>query len=219
MAPQLCYGGTNLKCYLSPWCFLFSCPYRDFRDHSAFLASTHSSLTFFWLCFSACGILIHHCYSVAKLCLCLCSPMDCSMPGFSVLNYLLEFAKTHVHWVDEVIQPSHPLFLPSHLTFNLSQHQGLFLKSQLFTSGGQNIGASASAPVLPMNIHDWFPLGLTGLIPLLSKGFSRVFSSPTVPKHQFFGTQPSLGSNSHICTWLLEKTDMDIRRQSDASAF
>ena len=65
-------------------------------------------------------------------------------------------------------------------------------------------GASASALVLPMNIQGWVPLGFTGWISLLSKGVSRVFSSTTVQKHQFFGTQPSLWSNSHICTWLLE---------------
>ena len=73
---------------------------------------------------------------------------------------------------------------------------------QLFTSGGQSIEASASA--LPMNIQDWLPLGMTGLI-LLPKGLSRVFSSPTIIKHQFFSTQSSLWSNSQIHTWLLEK--------------
>ena len=78
--------------------------------------------------------------------------------------------------------------------------------SQLFTSGGQSIGASASASVLPMDIQDWFPLGLTGLTSLLSKGLSRTFFSTTVWKHQFFGAQASLESKSHICTWLLEKT-------------
>ena len=80
-----------------------------------------------------------------------------------------------------------------------------FLMSQLFTSGGQSIGASASASFLPMNIQGWFPLGLMGLISLLSKGLSRVFSSTTVWKHQFFSTQPSLWSNSHIQTQLQEK--------------
>ena len=80
-----------------------------------------------------------------------------------------------------------------------------FLMSQIFTSGGQSIGASASASVLPMNIQDWFPLGWAGLISLQSKGLSRVFSNNTVQKHQFFGTQPSLWSNSHIQTWLMEK--------------
>ena len=81
---------------------------------------------------------------------------------------------------------------------------GSFPMSQLFSSGGQNIGASASASVLPMDIQGWFPLGLTGLI-LLSKGLSRVFPSTKVQKHQFFSAQPSLRSNFHICRWLLEK--------------
>ena len=75
--------------------------------------------------------------------------------------------------------------------------------SQLFTYGGHSIGASAS--VLPMNIQGWFPLGLTGLIFLQSKRLSRVFSSTTIRKHQFFSTQPSLWSNSHIRTWLWVK--------------
>ena len=79
------------------------------------------------------------------------------------------------------------------------------LMSQLFVSGGQRLGASASASVLPMTIQSWFPLGLTGLNSLQYKALSRVFSSTAVWKHQFFGTQPSLWSNSHIHTWLLEK--------------
>ena len=78
--------------------------------------------------------------------------------------------------------------------------------SQFFVSGGQTIEPSASASVLPMNIQGWFPLGLTGLVSLQSKGLSRVFSSTTIWKHQFFSAQPSLWSNSHICTWLLKKT-------------
>ena len=82
---------------------------------------------------------------------------------------------------------------------------GSFPVSQFFTSGGQSIGVSASASVLPVNIQDSFPLGWTGCISLQSKGFSRVFSNTTVQKHQFFGTQLSLWSNSHIHTWLLEK--------------
>ena len=76
-----------------------------------------------------------------------------------------------------------------------------FPMSQFFPSGGQSIGAS----VLPMNIQDWFPLGWTGWISLQSKGVSRVFANTTVQKHQFFSAQPSLWSNSHILTWLLEK--------------
>ena len=77
--------------------------------------------------------------------------------------------------------------------------------SQFFTSGNQSIGVSASASVLPMNIQDWFPLGLTGLISLQSKGLSWIFSNTTVKTHQFFCGQPSLWSNFHIHTWLLEK--------------
>ena len=69
---------------------------------------------------------------------------------------------------------------------------GCFSMSLFFTSGGPSIGASVSASVLPLNIQDWFPLGLTGWISLQSKGLSRVFSSTTVQKHQFFGDQPSL---------------------------
>ena len=82
---------------------------------------------------------------------------------------------------------------------------GSFSMSQLFISGVQSIGVSASASGLPMNIQDWFPLGLTDLISLQSKGLSRVFSNTTVWKHQFFHIQLSLCSNSHIHTWLLEK--------------
>ena len=82
---------------------------------------------------------------------------------------------------------------------------GSFPMSQLFTSGGQSIGASASASVLPVNIQNWFPLGWTGWISLQSKGLSGVISNTTVQKHQFFGAQSSLWSNSHIHTWLLEK--------------
>ena len=82
--------------------------------------------------------------------------------------------------------------------------------SRLFVPGGQSIGASASA--LPMKIQGWFPSGLTGLISLLSKRLSRVFSGTTIQKHQFFGTQPSLWSNSHIHTWLLKKPQFWLYR-------
>ena len=142
-----------------------------------------------------------------KSCPTLCNPMDCSTPGFPVLHYLPEFAQFHVLWVCDAIETSHSLLPPSLFAFNLSQHQGLF-QSCLFTSGGQSIGASASASVLPMNIQDWFPLGLTGLISLLSRGLSRVFTSTTVQKYQFFGVQPSLWSNSHNHKWLLEKSQL-----------
>ena len=82
---------------------------------------------------------------------------------------------------------------------------GSFPVSQVFSSDGQDIRTSASALVLPMNIQDWFPLGFTGRISLRSKGLSQVFSNTTVQKHQFFGAQLSLWSNSYIHTWLLGK--------------
>ena len=84
---------------------------------------------------------------------------------------------------------------------------GSFSMSRLFTTSGQSIRASASASVLPMSIQGSFPLGLIGLI-LWSKEFSGVFSNTTIPKYQFFSAQPSLWSNSQVCTWLLEKTQL-----------
>ena len=96
-----------------------------------------------------------------------------------------------------------------------------FPVSWLFASGGQSIGASASAPVLLVNIQGWFSLGLTGSL-LESKGLSRVFSSTTVQKHWFFSTQLPLWSNSHIHTWLLENHSFDytdLCQPSDVSAF
>ena len=142
------------------------------------------------------------CYcSVAQLFLTLCDPMDCSTPGFPVPHHLLESAQTHVHWAGDAIQPSHPLPLPSPAAPSLLPVSGSFPVSRLFTSGGQDIGASAS--VLPVNTQGWFPLGWTGLISLLSKGL-RVCSSTTVWKHQFFSAQPFLLSSSHIHIWQLE---------------
>ena len=146
---------------------------------------------------------IHRC-SVTKSWLTPCDPMHWSTLGYPVLHYLPKLAQTHVHWVGDVIQPKHLLLPQSPPALNLPA-LGSFPISWLFTSSGQSIGASASASVLPMNIQDWFPLGLTGLISLQCKWLSRIFSNTTVQKHQFFGTQPSLWSNSHIRTWLLEK--------------
>ena len=145
------------------------------------------------------------CCSAAKSCPPLCDPMDCSMPGFPVFYHFLKFAQTHVHWVGGAIQPSHPLSSSSFLLPSIFPNIRAFPMSQLFVSGGQIFGASASASVLPMNIQECVPLGWTGLISLLSKWLSRVFSNTTVQKHPFFGAQPSLWANSHIHTWLLEK--------------
>ena len=132
--------------------------------------------------------------------------MDCSVPGFLVLHYFPEFAQTYVHWVGDGIQSSRPLSSPSLPAFlQSSPTSEPFPMTWLLTLGGQSIGASASALVLPMNIQGWFPLGLTGWISLQSEGLSNIFSSTTVWKHQFFGAQSSLWFNSHIHTWLLEK--------------
>ena len=99
---------------------------------------------------------------------------------------------------------------------------GSLLMSQLFTSGSHSLGASDSAPILLMSIQDWFSLGLTGLISLLSKGLSGVFSNTAVQKHQFFRAQLSLWSSSHIHTWPLEKHSFDYTDlcwQSNVSVF
>ena len=141
--------------------------------------------------------------SVTQSCPILCDPMNRSTPGLPVHHQLPESTQTHVCWVGDAIQPSHPvvpLFCPQ--PFPAS---GSFQMSQLFASGSQSVGVSASTSVLPMNTQDWSPLGWTGWISLQSKGLARVFSNATVQKHQFFCTQLSLQSNSHTHTWLLEK--------------
>ena len=101
--------------------------------------------------------------SVAQSCPALCNPMDCSTPGLPVHHQLPEPTQTHVCRIGDAIQPSHPLSSASPPAFNLSQHQGFF-QWVSYTSGGQSIDVSASASVLPMNIQDWFPLGLPGWI-------------------------------------------------------
>ena len=121
----------------------------------------------------------------------LCDPMNRSTPGLPVYHQIPEFTQTHVHWVSDAIQPSHPLSSPSPPAPNPSQPQSLFPMSQLFTWGGQSTGVSALASVLSKNTQDWSPLGWTGWISLQSKGLSRVFSNTTVQKHQFFGAQLS----------------------------
>ena len=143
--------------------------------------------------------------SVAQSCLTLCDPMNRSTPGLPVHHQLPESTQIHPcplsQWCHPTISSSLVPFSSCPQSFPAS---GSFQMSQLFESGGQSIGVSASASVLPMNIQDWFPLGWTGWI-LQSKGLSRVFSNTTVQKHQFFGAQLSSQSNSHIHTWLLEK--------------
>ena len=131
------------------------------------------------------------------------TPVDNSMLGFLVLYYLLEFAQIHVQWVNDAIKLSHSLSSPSLPALSHFQHQGLF---QWVSSSHQMAKVSASVSVLPMNIQDLFPLGLTCSISLQSKGLLRVFSNATVQKHQFFSTQLSSWSNTIIHTWLLEKS-------------
>ena len=128
--------------------------------------------------------------------------MDCSIPGFCVHHELLELRTPGAYsnscpssrWCHPTISSS---FVPLSFCLQSFPASGAFPMSQFFTSGGQSIGVSASASVLPMNIQDWFPVGLTGWISLQSKQLSRVFSNTTVQKHQFFGTQPSFWSNLH----------------------
>ena len=126
--------------------------------------------------------------SVTQLCLTLCNPMDYSMLGSPVHHQLPEFIQNHVHWVSDAIQPSHSLSSPSHLAFNLSQHQG----HCHFESGGKSIGISTSASVLPMNIKDWSPSGWTGWITLQSKGLPRPFPNITVKKNTNFSAHSFL---------------------------
>ena len=119
--------------------------------------------------------------SVAQSCPTLHNPMDHSTPGLPVHHQLLEFIQTHVHLVGDAIQPSHPLSFPF-FCLQYSPASGSSQMSQLLALGGQSIGLSASASVLPMNIQGWFSLGWTGWISLQSKGLSRVFSNTTVQK-------------------------------------
>ena len=157
--------------------------------------------------------------SVTQSCPTLCDPMDCSMSGFPVHHQIPEFTQTRVHWVRKVIHTSHPV-TPFSSCLQSFLASGSFPMSQLFASGGQSIGASAS--VLAMNIQSWFPLRLTGLISLLSKGLSRVFSSTIIWKHQFFSTQPSLCSTlkSVHDYWKNHSFDYaNLCQQSDVCAF
>ena len=132
------------------------------------------------------------CCSVAKSCPTPCDPIDQGPPTFTITQNLLRFMS-----IQSVMLSNH-LILRCPLLLSPSVFPSIrsFPMSQLFASGSQSFEASAS--VLPMNNQDWFPLRLTGLISLLSKGLSRIFSSNTVWKHQFFRAQPSLWSNSYF---------------------
>ena len=174
-------------CLISACCFRYKALWRHTLHHIYLVLLSFS---------------FHPCCSVTQSCPALC---NCGLQhnGFLILHHLLSLLKlmsielvmTYNHLI-----LCHPLLLPS-----IFPSIRVCLISHVFTSCGQSIGASASAAVLPMNIQGWFSLGLTGLIFLQTKGLSRVFSKITVQKQQFFSSQPSLWSNSHIHTWLLEK--------------
>ena len=159
---------------------------------------------------------------VVQSCPTLCHPMGCSTSGLPVHHQLQQFTQTHVHWVSDDIQPSHPLLSLSPPAFNLSQNQGIFK----WVSSSHHVAkvlVSASTSVLPMNIQDWSPLGWTGWTSLHSKGLSRVFSNTTVQKHQYlvlsFLYNPTLTSiydywKNHSFLWL-----DSLCWQSNISAF
>ena len=159
-----------------------------------------------------CPSFCEHCCSVAQSCPVLCNPMDCSTPGFPVLHYFLEFAQAHVHWVGDAIQLSQPLSPASPPILNLFRHQDLFNESTLrirwlkYRSFNFSISPSKEYSGLISFRIDWLDLLA------VQETLTSVFSNTTVQKHQFFGFQPSLWSNSHIHTWLLEKTIALTRR-------
>ena len=167
--------------------FVASCSYFP----EAISGSFHWGVRGLFLTFS--------CRSVAKSCLTLCNPVDCSMPGFPVPHHFLEFAQVHVHWISDAIQPSYPL-LPSLLLPSVfpsirifSSELALHIRWQKYWSF--SISTSNEYSGLIFFRMDWFDL---------LEGLSRVFSSTTIQRHQFSSAQPSLWSNFHISMWLLE---------------
>ena len=122
--------------------------------------------------FSCCGCSVTHSWPT------LCDPKDCSTPCLPVPHHLPKFANVHAYYIDDAIQPSHPLMPSSPFALSLSQHRGLFQWVSCSPSDGQNTGASASATVFPMSFQGWFPLRLTGLSSLPSKGLSGVSPAP-----------------------------------------
>ena len=163
------------------------------------------------------------CCSVTQSCLTLWDPMDCK--NQASLSFTISWSLLTLMSIESVMPSNHPvpchplLLLPSIFP---SIFPRSFPMSHLFTSGGQCIGASTSASVHPMNIQDWFPLGLTGLISLLSKGLSRVFHNTTAQKHQFFSAQSSYGPTvtSIHDYWKNHSFDYrDLCWESDVSGF
>ena len=155
------------------------------------------------------------CCSLAQLCTTFCDPKDCSTSGFPVYHQLPEFTQTHIHWVGDVIQPSHPLSSPSPPAPNRSQPQGLFQWVNSSHEVAKVLEFQLLASFFPKNTQDWFPLEWTGWISLQSKGCSRVFSNTTDQKHQFFGAQPLWSSLmvqlSHLHMTTRKTTALTIR--------
>ena len=145
-----------------------------------------------------------HFSSVTQSCPTPCDTMNRSTPGLPVHHELPEFTQTFIHQVGDAIQPSHPLSSPSSPAPNRSQQQSLFQWVNSSHEVWRSIGVSALASCLPKKSQSWSS-EWTGWISLQSKGLSRVFSNTIVQKHQFFSTQLSSQSNSHIHTWPLEK--------------
>ena len=142
--------------------------------------------------------------SVARSCLTLFNPTGCSTPCFSVHHQLLELTQNHVHWVGDAVQPSQPLSSISPPAFNLSQHQGFFSNESVFHIRWPKYW-SFSFSISPSNEY-------SRLICLQFKELSRVFSSTSIQKHQFFGAQYSLWSNSHIWTYLPRPTKFSTKQ-------
>ena len=143
--------------------------------------------------------------SVAQLCPTVYNSMNCSTPGPPVHHQLPEPTQTHVHWIGDAIQPSHPLSSPSPPALNLSQQQGLFQMSQLFASGSQSIGVLASTSVLPMNTQDWSPLGWLVGPPCSSRDSQESSPAPQFKSINILYSAFFMVLSSHIHTWLLEK--------------
>ena len=142
------------------------------------------------------------CFWVTQSCPTLCDPVTAACQASQCFTISWNLIKLYPlsHWCHPTTSSSVASFSSCPQSFPAS---GSLSVSWLFMPSDQSTGASAL--VLPMNIQDWFPLGLTGLVSLQSKGLSRIFSSTTVQKNRFFSAQPSFWSNSYICTWLLEK--------------
>ena len=193
------HGVTKSWTWLSDWteptkfqsnntqCFVYIAPFQNL--HFSSMTITYLSLIYVILLFS--------CYVISN-----CDSWHTRLPWTSLSPGVCSNSWPANQWCYLTISSFE---VPFSFSISFFQHQDLF-QCQLFTSGGESIGVSASASVLPVKSQGWFPLGLTSLISLHSKGLLRVFSSTTIQKHQFISAQPSLWYNSHICTWLLEKT-------------